>query len=357
MFAITNATRHDATATVLTDADGRDVVVGVVRATFVLGAKRTLERAPKPTPLVWADEYRGDPGKSSVAAATDFTLAKPRADVIVMGSARAPGGRPVTSMTVAVRVGSASARLEVTGDRVWKKGVFGVAPGKPERFAEMPLIWERAYGGTCPTRDGEGKHRHAPNPVGAGFWLADRDAADQPLPNLEWPDDALKKLADRPAPAGFGFVAPDWEPRASFAGTYDARWEKERMPLLPEDFDPRFFNAAPAALHVPRLEGGEPVQLQGLHAEGERAFELPRDRVGLEVLLPGDRFDTHAAVLDTVVIDADAGLVVMTWRALVPAPEPITSLMALRFRSEKHPAPPRSAEGEPAGAGAGGQRG
>ena len=37
MFAITNATRHAATAVVLSDADGHDVVVAVAKATFVLG--------------------------------------------------------------------------------------------------------------------------------------------------------------------------------------------------------------------------------------------------------------------------------------------------------------------------------
>lgn len=358
MFAITNATRHAATATVLTDADGRDLVVAVAKATFALGRARRLELAELPTPLVWADEYRDEPGKSSLAAAADFAPGKPRADVVVLGSARAPGGRPVTSMTVAVRVGPVSATLEVTGDRVWKKGLMGVAPGKPGRFSEMPLTWERAYGGTCPAKDGDGVVAWRPNPVGRGFWLSDKDAAEQPLPNLEWPDDPLRKLASRPAPACFAYVSPDWESRAALAGTYDAAWERSRMPLLPRDFDPGFFNVAPAALQAARFfEGGEPVRLQGLHDDGEREFELPRDRVLLDLLTPGDRVDTHPAVLDTVVLDAGAGLVQLTWRARVRAPDPLTRLQHVRIRSEKFPAPEATAEAEPAGAGAGGARG
>lgn len=358
MFAITNATRHAATATILTDADGRDLVVAVAKATFALVRGRRLELAELPTPLVRADEYRDEPGKSSLAAAADFAPGKPRADVIVLGSARAPGGRAVTEMTVGVRVGSVAATLAVTGDRVWKKGLMGVAPGRPERFTEMPLVWERAYGGACPAKDGEGVSAYRPNPVGRGFWLSDRDAADQPLPNLEWPDDPVKKLASRPAPACFAFVSPDWESRASLAGTYDAKWEKSRQPLLPEDFDPGFFNVAPAPLQSARFfEGGEPVRLQGLHEEGEVAFELPRDRVDVQLLTPGDRLATHPAVLDTVVIDAAAGLVQLLWRASVRAPEPLTSLQHVRIRSEKFPAPEETAEAEPAGAGAGGAGG
>jgi hypothetical protein len=235
---------------------------------------------------------------------------------------------------------------------------MGVSPGKPERFTEMPLVWERAYGGTCPAKEGDGLSSFRPNPVGRGFWLTDRDAAEQPMPNLEWPDDPLRKLAGRPAPAAFAFVSPDWESRASLAGTYDAKWEKSRMPLLPEDFDPGFFNVAPAALQSARFfEGGEPVRLEGLHEEGEVAFELPRDRVDVQLLTPGDRLDTHPAVLDTVVIDAGAGLVQLVWRACVPAPVPLTRLLHVRIRSEKFPAPEESAEAEPAGAGAGGTRG
>jgi hypothetical protein len=358
MFAITNATRHAATAVVLTDADGRDVIVAVAKATFALGRGRRLELAEPPAPLVYADEYREKPGTSSLAAAADFAVTKPRCDVIVLGSACAPGGKPVSSMTVSVRVGPATVQIDVTGDRVWKKGMFGVAPGRPENFREMPLVWERAYGGSCPAKDGEGGVRFAANPVGRGFWLTDKDAADQPLPNLEWPDDPLRKLADRPAPACFAFVSPDWESRAALAGTYDARWERDRSPLLPSDFDPRFFNTAPAALQLARyLEGGEPVQLKGLHADGERAFELPADRVTVDLLTPGDRVAAHPAVLDTVVIDAGTGLVQLVWRACVRAPEPLTRLQHVRIRSEKHPAPETTTEAEPASAGTGGARG
>lgn len=358
MFAITNATRHAATATIQMDADGRDLVVAVAKATFALGPRGRLELAELPTPLVRADEYREKPGQSSLAAAADFAPGKPRGDVIVLGSAKPPGGRAVTEMTVAVRVGKVAATLAVTGDRVWKKGLMGVAPGKPERFSEMPLVWERAYGGTSPAKEGEGLDSYRPNPVGRGFWLTDKDAADQPLPNLEWPDDPVKKLASRPAPACFAFVSPDWESRASLAGTCDAKWERTRMPLLPEDFDPGFFNVAPSALQsAGSFEGGEPVRLQGLHEEGEVAFDLPRDRVDVQLLTPGDRLATHPAVLDTVVIDAGTGLVQLVWRVAVRAPDPLTRLQHVRIRSERHPAPEETVEAEPAGAGAGGPRG
>ncbi len=358
MFATTNATRHAATAVILTDADGRDVVVAVAKATFPLAGRRRLELSPEPLPLVYADKYAGEPGQSSLVATSDFAFRKPRADVIVLGEACAPDGRAVPSMTVSVSVGAVSATLSVTGDRVWKKGLFGVAPGSPRSFRDMPLVWERAYGGQCPPKDGEGVVRHRPNPVGCGFWLTDKHAADQPVPNLEWPDDRLQKLGDRPVPGSFGFVSPDWESRAALAGTYDAAWERDRMPLLPSDFDAGFFNSAPAALQSARyFAGGEPVRLTGLHADGERVFELPRDRVWIDLLTPGDVLATHPARLDTVVIDSKAGLVQLVWRATVPAPDPLTRLQHVRIRSEQFPALDPTDSEQPAFPGAGGARG
>jgi hypothetical protein len=209
-----------------------------------------------------------------------------------------------------------------------------------------------------PAKEGDGTVRHAPNPVGCGFWLTDKHAADQPMPNLEWPEDRLQKLADRPAPACFGFVSPDWESRVALAGTYDAAWERDRMPLLPSDFDPRFFNCAPVALQSARhFAGGEPVRLSGLHADGERKFELPRDRVWLDLLTPGDVLATHPALLDTVIIDSEAGRVQLVWRACVPAPEPLTRLQHVRIRSEQFAAPEPVDSEQPALPGAGGARG
>ena len=44
--------------------------------------------------------------------------------------------------------------------------------------------------------------------VGAGLWANDKDAIDQPLPNVEAPDDPVKNFKSRPEPACWGFVAP-----------------------------------------------------------------------------------------------------------------------------------------------------
>jgi hypothetical protein len=77
-------------------------------------------------------------------------------------------------------------------------------------------------------------------------------------------------------PAGFGFIAGDWQPRLALAGTYDEAWTKKRAPLLPKDFDRRFFNAAtPGLVTADYLAGNEKVLVLGATAEGRWEFRLP----------------------------------------------------------------------------------
>src|SRR5207302_3596070 len=52
----------------------------------------------------------------------------------------------------------------------------------------------------------------------------------QRVPNVEYPKSLISWK--QPRPAGFGPIARDWVPRVEFAGTYDEKWEQERLPLL-----------------------------------------------------------------------------------------------------------------------------
>ena len=127
----------------------------------------------------------------------------------------------------------------------------------------------------------------------------------------------LTSPTDRGTPVGFGFVGGEWHPRAQFAGTYDEAWTTTRAPLLPKDFDRRFFNAASHGLVAPGyLRGDEWVQAFGVTPEGRWEFRLPNvdaPTVTLAVRLRGDvLLQTN---LDTVIVDADARQLTLIWRA------------------------------------------
>ena len=93
-----------------------------------------------------ADEYWGESGQSSLKYASEAHLLKPGTDVVLVGEAWAPKGRPVPSSLVSVKVGALRKVIQVFGDRRWKGGSSS-QPSSPEPFLRMPLTYERAYGG------------------------------------------------------------------------------------------------------------------------------------------------------------------------------------------------------------------
>jgi hypothetical protein len=148
-----------------------------------------------------------------------------------------------------------------------------------------------------------------------------------PLPNIEDPRAPILSWDHQPTPAGFAPIDAYWEPRRSFAGTYDERWQNERAPYLPHDFDPRFLQIAPPALIVPgHLQGGEWVDLRGFTPAGVLQFQLPPvvPRIAYRM---DDAQQERPAVLDTVIVEPDAARVCLVWRAAL-----VVDKKALRVR-------------------------
>jgi hypothetical protein len=179
----------------------------------------------------------------------------------------------------------------------------------------MPLVWERAFGGSDQTE--KGIVAEPRNPVGTGFRASNslQPLGGFPLPNIEDPTAPISGWKDTPPPAGFGPVGGHWLPRASFAGTYDTEWQNNRAPFLPNDFDPRYCQIAPFGLVTPtHLVGGELVELRGASPSGVMRFTLPT--VGVRATYRVDSSsEVRAALLDTVIIEPDSGHLTMVWRA------------------------------------------
>jgi hypothetical protein len=319
MLQLKNRTRYAATLFPSADPDGVDTLFAIVKGTFTIGPR--VEDAESQTPIVMADRFSGDPLKTSISEPGDISLAKPGTDILLFGHAYGPGGRPTTRAEVSLRVGpTIEKRAVVFGDRRWG-GTVLTRISAPEPFERMPLVWERAFGGTetlpgdPPRSDGDER-----NPVGAGFRSRTSGLKLEgiALPNLEDPGRLISSPGDRPVPVGFGAVAPHWKPRPKYAGTYDEAWQRDRAPYLPKDFDPRFLQFAPEDQQVPGyLKGGEPVEVAGATPSGALRFNLPARRV--EVLFRLDSGEERrSANLDTVIIHPDASRLVLVWRAALP---------------------------------------
>jgi hypothetical protein len=321
MLEVSNTTGFPAACIPHLDVDGRDLLAVVVKGSFrIRPGSPTPDPADEQAPIVWADEFYGEPGVSSIRFESDTAPPKPGGDVVLIGHAY-PGRAKVAVSEVTLDVGRLRKTVRVFGDRRWEKSLGRWKASPPEPFDRIPLVYERAFGGRDETDPDPKKHAYEQrNPVGTGFAATgSRERLDGlALPNLEGPDAPVKSWKDRPEPAGFGFVGRDWMPRTELAGTYDDKWQSDRCPLLPTDFDPRFFNSGPAGLVAPKpFAGSEQVRVTGAHRRGDLQFRLPALHLAVTAWIKGSARRATAA-LDTVVIEPDEERLLLVWRAAIP---------------------------------------
>jgi uncharacterized protein YjbI with pentapeptide repeats len=207
----------------------------------------------------------------------DEGLPKPCGEVVVYGSCHTPGVLPLPGAMVRVRLARAGAppdaralvdkQLAVFGDRYWagtasREREAAVPTSsratEPVPFTEMPLRWERAFGG--PT--------YAKNPLGRGIERAETSDGifRVPLPNVELPSKLVTSSSQRPEAAGFVPLDVSWPQRQSFAGSYGGRWLEEDFPGYARDTDPAFFSTAPADQRIDGFfRGDEEYILENVH--------------------------------------------------------------------------------------------
>ena len=318
----------------LADEDGRPLLLLVVKATYAMGAAG-LTLAPEQVPVKWGGEPWGKPGESSDKYEPETAFIKPATDVALIGHAYPPQ-KGATEGLVAVQVGPLKKAVRVVGERTWFRSMGRVAATKPLPFEKLPLTWERAFGGWDKT-DAAKPAFEPRNPVGTGFRASPRHFEEGlRLPNLEDPAEPLREFGQKVTPVGFGFTSPHWQPRARYAGTYDEAWNKTRKPLLPRDFDRRFFNAAAPGLVAPGyLKGDEPVIIAGASPRGRLAFPLPGQAPPVITVSLATGEDAKPPMhLDTVILDTDAQHVLLLWRGHVVLGEGLHDVRGLKVTAQ-----------------------
>jgi len=334
MWAIDNQTPFAAERTFVRDRDGAEIWLVAVRATFDLFPDGTLQISKKQDPVALAPQYHGKPGKSSLRCDSDLPRTKLGTDVILNASAYAPVGKDeCREMEVGFRVGDLSKRLVVSGPRIWEKTLGLTGPGLPQAFVKMPIDYEHAFGGPVTDKTSRSLHIHSErNPVGVGI----ESDAGSPLPSIRYPGArAESPSSGKPVP-GFGAISCAWGPRRGLAGTYDEKWEQERQPLLPDDFQDEYFYSAPTDQIVKGyLSGGEPVELQGLTPGGQMKFQLPRYALGFRTSID-DKVAHHRSNLHTVLIEPDHNRLIMVWHTSLPCHHTLYTLKRTVVFEKEH---------------------
>lgn len=303
--------------------DGRELLAVVVKGTFAIPHDATEEPrlADEQVPLVEADVFTGEPGLSAPLYECEFAPRKPRCDILLNGSAYAPGGRPTERVTVSLRVGSWRKSFDVVGDRVWRRGVLSVAATDPSPFEVLPISYNNAFGGVDRSQEDPSRHRWYPtNHAGVGYheYLDAAFVDGKPLPNTEETGRRVTDPRGRYRPMAFGPIGRAWRPRPELAGTYDQTWLEETFPFLPADFREEYYQAAPEDQQIPYPEGGEEVVLTNLTPDGRTRFRLPSRAIPVLFTLQDSRREEGRGVIDTVVIEPDLGRFTMLWRCTRP---------------------------------------
>jgi hypothetical protein len=317
-----NSTRMPAACTMAMDASGREFLVVVVKGTFMIPrVGEQVRLSQEQASPVLADTFTGEPGVSAPVHESDFALRKPSCDVLLVGSAQAPDGRPVARMQVGLKVGTMSKVFEVVGDRTWDVGLTGIQASPPLPFVMQRVTYDFAFGGIDTEAEDPVDHGACrANPVGRGYRRHVRrsSVAGRPLPNTEAIGHPVTSPTGNYVPMALGPVGRGWVPRSELAGTYDQRWLDETFPFLPADFDERYFQAAPVDQQLAHSSARGEVALQGFTSDGVRRFMLPSFEAPIHVFPRKGSREDHVGVLDTIAFEPDHGRFTMTWRLTRP---------------------------------------
>src|SRR6185503_19197882 len=197
----------------------------LIKGTYVLApANEQLEIVPADEP--WDPD---NAERSSLKHAGELLLTKPSTDVIITGTARAPGGAPLPEWDAAIEVRRGGEvqlayRAQALGPRCWRHtGAGGWVLADPEPTLEVPIRYELSYGGAYPAdepRAGAPEPDpdepppaqwvvHPPNPSGTGFFneRAMDPACEYRAPQWQHPDHPVTMFNCEVPLSGFGPVS------------------------------------------------------------------------------------------------------------------------------------------------------
>ena len=303
--------------------DGKRQMTAVFKVAYsydTQGKVTTLTPAPA---IEEADRYHGEPGQSSLAAACETVPFKDGGELLLSGTAQPPkGGATVMEISVGLRHAADQfweKTLRLFGPRSWDKGLLGISAGKPSPLEPLPLQYEFAYGGVDPNHQ---EQLYDANPVGSGFSQKGWRVKGMALPQIEIGPKFITGPTQRVSPAGYGPLAPFWEPRISAAQQLDEDAIAWGGCPFGSKAPPGLHNAAPLDQRFETtFVGGETIRLKGLIAEAPHPdgtlLQIPKPRPELK-LVSGERVEPLQATCDTLTVDTDTRTICMVWRAGLP---------------------------------------
>lgn len=262
---------------------------------------------------------------SSVRYESDYVTYKPHADLIINGYAYS--SEPLKEWRCGVKVLRPNENkeeqyisllekwLRIKGKRFIQQDILGASFTASKKDFKVPIRYEYANGGAVPNPNynPEKPEEEKPyllyaqyNPVGVGVihkTMFDENVSLR-APQIEAMNESIDKPNMANSPQGFGFVGRSWKPRIGLAGTFNAQWKQKKHPLMPDDYQETYNNAA----HTD-------MQLDGYFKPEDKIllYNLVKDRYEQSFILPNFYFKAqHNEIftenpsflnIDTVIVD------------------------------------------------------
>ncbi|WP_047046467.1 DUF2169 family type VI secretion system accessory protein [Vibrio mexicanus] len=253
-----------------------------------------------------APQYMGEPGISALKYEDDFAFCKKNTDVVVVGRARSYAKKPVDTMECRLLVDEhVDKTIKIVGQRHWVPHAGSITVSTSQKFIERETDYSHALGG---------EHY---NRAGGGVATSLKGYQERPVPSVFYPDENWQLNTNKVRVAGFGPLPAFFEERTQFLGTYDEDWQENRRPLLPKDFDMRFYQCAPSDQQCKGfLLGGERLMLSGFSHDEVLDFRIPSQAFSAIAQIDGvDHLSDMP--LHTVFIDADEAVITLTYTGSV----------------------------------------
>lgn len=295
--------------------NGNDMAVAAVRGSYLLDGDMQLDKDQN---VLLVDEYEGEPQSSPLLKPADLIPFKPATDITVLADSYPPTDAGAKNGWLAgIRVDDYRYAVRIHGSRNWVRQGTKLVPGEAETPTAVPVDYRRSWGDLG---IGEAAGDPAPfNPLGVR--RPGGEAQSYPMAQIEQPQEDYSDPSTVRSFQGFAPIPPFWRDRQQFAGTYDDQWLKDRHPLLPEDFDYRFYQCAhPRLIAAGFLRGDETFELFRLSQRESIQFELPGLQPFARFIWNDDREVAMRLNLDGVHIDArsPAIRIDLTWRGWLP---------------------------------------
>ncbi|MGF1751783.1 DUF2169 family type VI secretion system accessory protein [Vibrio cionasavignyae] len=287
------------------DENGDEVWVVVGKRTWKLNGSIWLETSGEE--ICDDPVYVGEPGFSAMKIDHEFAHYKQNTDVVIYGRARSYAKKPVLYHECRVLLDEhINKTIAVHGERVWIEHSGSITISHSTEFIEQNIDYSCAIGGDIRNR------------LGSGIASSNKELIEQRVPSVFYQNEDWSSTGKSLRVAGFGPIPPFFASRLAYAGTFDKHWQENRRPMLPVDFDRRFYQSAPKDQQCNGyLKGGERLVMSGFCHDETMVFRIPSEQYVALVTFQDEQQRVDMDIY-TVFVDTENRTVSISYTAAFP---------------------------------------